>query len=334
MMKSCLVLVLFPVFISGCCPPKAWTGKNFANYASGKVHLEILQDVFYDNGMMTVHQNLTSDDGTLTRQTIYLNYLTGIQYVLNGDGRCENSSITFTGVGESCIPDNATISKSYIGAGANKIPTTMFRLIGNGFLTYLSVIDDGCVPLMYETTGTLPTGDGLKLTVEYFGVVAVKPDAKIMKMPASCILQDNYMDNGVSVISQNLTTDQGMTFNQKLYANFTSGMQYVVDKDGSCMGLNITNTGIGEGCLPDDAVFAKSYIGVGANKIPVTMYNIKTDVYNTYFTVIDDGCLPYLYESTGTLPNGEGVKTTVEYFGVMVVKSDPKMTMLPASCVR
>lgn len=36
------------------------------------------------------------------------------------------------------------------------------------------------------------------------------------------ILQDNYMDNGVSVISQNLTTDQGMTFNQKLYANFTS----------------------------------------------------------------------------------------------------------------
>ncbi|XP_071166092.1 uncharacterized protein [Mytilus edulis] len=147
------------------------------------------------------------------------------------------------------------------------------------------------------------------------------------------ILQDNYMDNGMSVISQNLTTDQGMTFNQKLYSNFTSGMQYVVDKDGSCMGLNITNTGIGEGCLPDDAVFAKSYIGVGANKIPVTMYNIKTNVYNTYFTVIDDGCLPYLYESTGTLPNGEGVKTTVEYFGVMVVKSDPKMTMLPASCM-
>lgn len=29
--------------------------------------------------------------------------------------------------------------------------------------------------------------DGLKLTVEYFGVVAVKPDAKIMKMPASCV---------------------------------------------------------------------------------------------------------------------------------------------------
>ncbi|XP_071168161.1 uncharacterized protein [Mytilus edulis] len=188
MMISCLVLVLLPVFISGCCPPKAWTGKNFANYASGKVHIEILQDVFYDNGMMTVHQNLTSDDGTLTRQTVYLNYLTGIQYAVNGDGRCENSSITFTGVGESCIPDNATISKSYIGAGANKIPTTMFRLIGNGFLTYLSVIDDGCVPLMYETTGTLPTGDGLKLTVEYFGVVAVKPNAKIMKMPASCMM--------------------------------------------------------------------------------------------------------------------------------------------------
>lgn len=56
--------------------------------------------------------------------------------------------------------------------------------------------------------------------------------------------------------------------------------------------------------ISDDAVFAKSYIGVGANKIPVTMYNIKTNVYNTYFTVIDDGCLPYLYESTGTLPNG------------------------------
>ncbi|XP_052100964.1 uncharacterized protein LOC127734953 isoform X2 [Mytilus californianus] len=136
----------------------------------------------------------------------------------------------------------------------------------------------------------------------------------------------------MSVISQNITTDQGMKFNQKLYANFTSGMQYVVDNNGTCMGFNITFTGVGEGCIPDDAIVAKSYIGVGANKVPVTMYNMKTNVYNTYFTVIDDGCIPYMYESTGTLPNGDGAKMTVEYFGVMVAKSDPKRTMMPASC--
>ncbi|XP_052098856.1 uncharacterized protein LOC127733551 [Mytilus californianus] len=138
--------------------------------------------------MMTVYQNLTATDGTLTKQKIYLNYQTGIQYVVTGDGRCDNSSIFFTGVGEDCIPENATVSKSYIGVGAKKIPTTMYRMNGNGFLTYLSVIDDGCIPLMYETTGTLPSGDGLKLTVEYFGIMVVKPDAKIMKMPAICMM--------------------------------------------------------------------------------------------------------------------------------------------------
>ena len=45
------------------------------------------------------------------------------------------------------------MNQSYMGAGAAKVKTTIYRFEDEQLLVYLTVADDGCVPIFYEGAG-------------------------------------------------------------------------------------------------------------------------------------------------------------------------------------
>lgn len=55
--------------------------------------------------------------------------------------------------------ENATkIVQSYFGAGDSKLAATMYRYSVGMSQIYATVSDDGCIPLIYEATGTNADG--------------------------------------------------------------------------------------------------------------------------------------------------------------------------------
>lgn len=58
-----------------------------------------------------------------------------------------------------------------MGAGAAKVKTTMYRFQYEQMLVYLTVADDGCVPILYEGAGMNKKGGInilLRVTYIYF----------------------------------------------------------------------------------------------------------------------------------------------------------------------
>ena len=49
--------------------------------------------------------------------------------------------------------DATVIENSYIGAGTDMIKTTTFHYMDTHNNVYITVADDGCVPIMYESAG-------------------------------------------------------------------------------------------------------------------------------------------------------------------------------------
>ena len=54
---------------------------------------------------------------------------------------------------------------SHIGAGDAMVMTTMYRHMTNHTVDYLTVTDDGCVPVLFETSGLQPNGGKYKYLV-------------------------------------------------------------------------------------------------------------------------------------------------------------------------
>lgn len=50
--------------------------------------------------------------------------------------------------------ENATaVLKSYMGAGNSKIMTTVYKYVTGMSTSYITMADDGCIPMAYEAAG-------------------------------------------------------------------------------------------------------------------------------------------------------------------------------------
>lgn len=58
----------------------------------------------------------------------------------------------YDGLYES-ISENATTLHSYMGVGNSKIMTTVYRFTVGYMNTYITVADDGCIPMVMESSG-------------------------------------------------------------------------------------------------------------------------------------------------------------------------------------
>ena len=57
------------------------------------------------------------------------------------------------------IPATASVlTKSSIGAGAHKIDVTTYRYNVGNMNVYMTLADDTCLPVFYESTGVLDNG--------------------------------------------------------------------------------------------------------------------------------------------------------------------------------
>ena len=56
------------------------------------------------------------------------------------------------------LEDATVMEHSHIGAGNSMVMTTMYKHMTNHTVDYLTVTDDGCVPVMYESSGMQPDG--------------------------------------------------------------------------------------------------------------------------------------------------------------------------------
>ncbi|CAC5425845.1 UBQLN [Mytilus coruscus] len=150
------------------------------------VCLLVSEGLIYDQTIrkLVANQTLSVDGGPEFHQVSLLDYNTGMEYIVR-DNKCTKMNITTTEPG--CIPTNATVVKqSYIGAGANMVKTTIYRFVDGQMLVYLTVADDGCVPVIYESTGMNTKGESVKMGIQYMGIEAVASDASVFNMPASC----------------------------------------------------------------------------------------------------------------------------------------------------
>ncbi|XP_052101995.1 uncharacterized protein LOC127735749 [Mytilus californianus] len=190
-MNRFIALVLLPAFVLGCCPPKQWRGMVFVDYsmrgADGMGHrTEMSEGLIYDQTArkLVTNQTLSVDGGPEFYQVALLDYNTGMEYIVR-DNKCTTMNITTMEPG--CIPTNATVVKqSYIGAGAAMVKTTMYRFVEGQMLVYLTVADDGCVPVIYESAGMNSKGESVKMGIQYLGIEAVASDASVFNLPASC----------------------------------------------------------------------------------------------------------------------------------------------------
>ncbi|XP_063434568.1 uncharacterized protein LOC134715932 [Mytilus trossulus] len=190
-MTRFVALVLLPAFVLGCCPPKQWRGMVFVDYsmrgADGMDHRsEISEGLIYDQTVrkLFANQTINVDGGPEFHQTALLDFNTDIEYLVR-DNKCTKMNITTMEPG--CIPNNATvINHSYMGAGAAKVKTTMYRFQYEQMLVYLTVADDGCVPILYEGAGMNQKGESVKMGIQYMGIEAVASDPSVFSLPASC----------------------------------------------------------------------------------------------------------------------------------------------------
>ncbi|XP_063431475.1 ependymin-related protein 1-like [Mytilus trossulus] len=190
MLCGILAVVVIPTLVFACCPPKQWEGIEYtalgSTGADGKTHYtEIEQKVSVDTDrrMVYVAQSMVID-GANVMQKVLQNYNTATQYITK-NGNCEKMGVT--SVEPGCIPQNATaVLKSYMGAGSSKIMTTVYKYDTGMSTSYITMADDGCIPMAYEAAGQNADGGGYQMTVEFFGITPGIADTSVFNVPAQC----------------------------------------------------------------------------------------------------------------------------------------------------
>ncbi|VDI40121.1 Hypothetical predicted protein [Mytilus galloprovincialis] len=173
MLCGFLAVVVIPTFVFACCPPKQWEGIEYtalgSTGADGKTHyteIFVLCLVLDRTEGISRHGPKNGICGT-----IY-----GCRW-----GKCNAK-----GPSELQHENATAVLKSYMGAGNSKIMTTVYKYVTGMSTSYITMADDGCIPMAYEAAGQNADGGGYQMTVEFFGITPGIADTSVFNEPAQC----------------------------------------------------------------------------------------------------------------------------------------------------
>ncbi|XP_011448412.2 ependymin-related protein 2 [Magallana gigas] len=195
----CLLLLLLSVFGSShqqCCFPSQWEGIEAGVMETvqpaAKVPIstkfQYIVSVDYSKHLLALSGTVVTA-GKTSQIRVIRDFTSKVQYTLDMDANsCTKSLLTEREL--SCIGsngDNSTlIANTYLGAGTQKIPISVYHSTLNGYPTTMSV-SEGCIPVGASFHGTDEAGNNVIGSLGFSSITPGISNNAVFSIPAMCI---------------------------------------------------------------------------------------------------------------------------------------------------
>nr|XP_022305057.1 uncharacterized protein LOC111112049 [Crassostrea virginica] len=179
-----------------CCFPSQWEGIEIGSMASVPpgstdpilTSFQYVLSVDYSKHLLALSGTVTSA-GTTYQTKVIRDFTAKVQYSLDiVSNTCQKTVLTEREI--SCLGsngDNSTLlADTYLGAGSQSIPVSIYSSTMNGYPTHLSV-SEGCIPVGASFHGMDEGGNRVVGSIGFHSITPGISNAAVFSIPARCI---------------------------------------------------------------------------------------------------------------------------------------------------